>query len=56
MAFNSVEHIRLQLLKILSNWPKTVNKQQEDYSVLSINNSISYHVFTMFWTTTCPVK
>ena len=28
MAFNSVEHIRLQLLKILSNWPKTINKQQ----------------------------
>ena len=45
MAFNSVEHIRLQLLKILSNWPKTVNKQQEDYTVLSINNSISNHVF-----------
>ena len=45
MSFNSVEHIRLQLLKILSNWPKTVNKQQEDYAVLSISNSTSYHVF-----------
>ena len=35
MSFNSVEHIRLQLLKILSNWPKTVNKQQEDYKAAS---------------------
>ena len=45
MAFNSVDHIRLQLLKILSNWPKTVSKQESDYAVLSINKSTSYPVF-----------